>query len=82
MVGWVALVCRLSDCGRGGIAFAALAVNLVTFERESCPGHPNSTNRLLFVGALLVFDAISLVPELVTQPLQVIVGGHRGPTGQ
>ena len=28
------------------------------------------------------FDAFSLVPELLTQPLQVIVGGRQGPTGQ
>ncbi|MDR7147690.1 alpha/beta hydrolase [Rhizobium sp. BE258] len=56
----------------------------VTFYRESEYRHPNSTNRLLFVsyGALLGFDAFSLVPELLTQPLQVIVGGRRGPTGQ
>ncbi len=55
----------------------------VTFYRESEYRHPNSTNRLLFVsyGALLGFDAFSL-PELLTQPLQVIVGGRRGPTGQ
>lgn len=56
----------------------------ITFYRESEFRHPNSTNRLLFVsyGALLGFDPFSLVPELLTQPLQVIVGGRRGPTGQ
>lgn len=56
----------------------------VTFYRESEYRHPNSTNRLLFVsyGGLLGFDAFSLVPELLTQPLQVIVGGRQGPTGQ
>jgi hypothetical protein len=31
---------------------------------------------------LLSFDAFNLVPELLTQPLQIIVGGRRGSTGQ
>jgi uncharacterized protein len=56
----------------------------IRFYRESQYRHPNSTNRLLFVsyGSILSFDASSLVPELSTQPLQVIVGGRRGTTGQ
>lgn len=56
----------------------------ITFYRESRYRHPNSTNRLLFTsyGSILSFDAFSLVPELLTQPLQVIVGGRRGSTGQ
>lgn len=56
----------------------------ITFYRESPYRHPNSTNRLLFrsYGYLLRFDAFHLVPELLTQPLQVIVGGRRGNTGQ
>jgi fermentation-respiration switch protein FrsA (DUF1100 family) len=56
----------------------------VTFYRETRYRHPNSTNRLLFTsyGNLLGFDAFNLVPELLTQPLQVIVGGRRGSTGQ
>jgi len=56
----------------------------VTFYRESRYRHPNSTNRLLFRsrGHVLSFDAFNLVPELLTQPLQVIVGGRRGNTGQ
>ncbi|MEO9337141.1 alpha/beta hydrolase [Mesorhizobium sp. SB112] len=56
----------------------------VTFYRESRNRHPNSTNRLLFksYSHLLSFDAFGLVPELLTQPLQVIVGGRRGNTGQ
>jgi uncharacterized protein len=56
----------------------------VEFYRESSYRHPNSTNRLLFrsYGHLLTFDAFHLVPELLTQPLQVIVGGRRGNTGQ
>lgn len=54
------------------------------FYRESGYRHPNSTNRLLFVSYanLLGFDAFNLVPELLFQPLQVIVGGRRGTTGQ
>lgn len=56
----------------------------VTFYRETRYRHPNSTNRLLFVsyGNLLGFDAFNLVRELLIQPLQVIVGGRRGATGQ
>ena len=56
----------------------------VRFYRESTYRHPNSTNRLLFrsFGPLLSFDAFHMVPELLTQPLQVIVGGRRGATGQ
>jgi fermentation-respiration switch protein FrsA (DUF1100 family) len=30
----------------------------------------------------LSFDAFNLAPQLLTQPLQVIVGGQRGSTGQ
>ncbi|MCA8864578.1 MULTISPECIES: alpha/beta hydrolase [unclassified Halomonas] len=56
----------------------------VTFYRESRFRHPNASNRLLFTSYihLLGFDAFNLVPELLTQPLQVIVGGRRGNTGQ
>jgi fermentation-respiration switch protein FrsA (DUF1100 family) len=56
----------------------------VEFYRESRYRHPNSTNRLLFssYAQLLSFAAFNLVPELLTQPLQVIVGGRRGNTGQ
>jgi fermentation-respiration switch protein FrsA (DUF1100 family) len=56
----------------------------VQFYRESEYRHPNSNNRLLFksFGLLLNFDAFNLVPELLTQPLQVIVGGKKGNTGQ
>lgn len=59
-------------------------IEAVTFYRESRYRHPNSTNRLLFVsyGNLLGFDAFNLVPDLLLQPLQVIVGGRRGATGQ
>lgn len=56
----------------------------VHFYRESPWRHVNSTNRLYFggLGHILGFDAFGLVPELLTQPLQVIVGGRRGTTGQ
>jgi len=56
----------------------------VIFYRESSYRHPNSTNRILFTsyGSILSFDSFSLVPDLLTQPLQVIVGGRRGTTGQ
>ncbi|CAN7622636.1 hypothetical protein [Rhizobium sp. LjRoot258] len=52
--------------------------------REYGYRHPNSTNRLLFVSYanLLGFDALNLVPELLFKPLQVIVGGRHGATGQ
>lgn len=56
----------------------------IAFYRESPYRHPNSTNRLAFRsnGHILGFDGFSLVPELLTLPLQVIVGGRRGTTGQ
>lgn len=56
----------------------------VQYYRESGHRHPNSTNRLLYrsYGQILSFDAFGLVPELLTQPLQVVVGGRRGNTGQ
>lgn len=56
----------------------------VTFYRETEYKHPRSTNRLLFssYSGLLSFDAFQLVPELLTQPLQVIVGSRRGPSKQ
>lgn len=72
-----------ADAKTSGITDPEL-LEAVTFYRESEYRHPNSTNRLLFVsyGSLLGFDAFGLVPDLLTQPLQVIVGGRRGPTGQ
>lgn len=73
----------LAEARAAGITDPEL-LEAVTFYRESEYRQPNSTNRLLFVsyGSLLGFDAFSLVPELLTQPLQVVVGGRRGPTGQ
>lgn len=74
---------NLAEAEAAGITDPEL-LEAVTFYRESQYRHPNSTNRLLFVsyGSLLGFDAFNLVPELLTQPLQIIVGGRRGPTGQ
>lgn len=59
-------------------------LDAVRYYRDSPQRHANSTNRLYFgsLGHLLGFDAFGLVPELLTQPLQVIVGGRRGSTGQ
>lgn len=56
----------------------------IDFYRESNYCHPNSTNRLLFrsYSQLLNYDGFHLVPELLTQPLLVIVAGRRGNTGQ
>ncbi|MBI5339483.1 MAG: alpha/beta hydrolase [Mycolicibacterium rufum] len=46
--------------------------------------HPNSTNRRLrrSDALLMGYDAFHLVDQLLTQPLQVIVAGRRGSTGQ
>ncbi len=73
----------LAEAKAAGITDPDL-LEAVTFYRESEYRHPNSTNRLLFVsyGSLLGFDAFGLAPDLLTQPLQVIVGERRGPTGQ
>jgi fermentation-respiration switch protein FrsA (DUF1100 family) len=45
--------------------------------------HPNSNNQLRFtsVATVLAFDAFHLVEELLTQPLQVIVGDRIGSFG-
>lgn len=44
---------------------------------------PSATNRLRFrsVGAILGFDAFHLVDELLTQPLQIVVGNRIGEFG-
>jgi len=59
-------------------------LDAVRFYREGPHRHSGSTNRLLFTShaGILGFDAFGLVPALLTQPLQVIVGGRRGNTGQ
>lgn len=56
----------------------------IAFYRESPWRSPYATNRLLFRSnaALLGFRAFDLVPELLTQPLQVVVGGRQGSTGR
>ena len=59
-------------------------LSAVWFYRESQWRNANSTNRIYFssFGYMLGFDAFHLVPDLLVQPLQVIVGGRRGSTGQ
>lgn len=56
----------------------------VRFYRESAYAHPRSTNRLLTrsFGPIMAFDPFGLVPELLSRPLLVIVGGRRGATRQ
>lgn len=57
-------------------------LDAVRFYRTPRGYDAHSTNRLLFRSnaMLLGFDAFHLVPELLTQPLQVIVGGRLGTT--
>lgn len=61
-----------------------LGLNAQRLDARCRRGQPNSSNRLLFTSyaGLLGFEAFNLVPELLTQPLQVVVGGRRGNTGQ
>jgi fermentation-respiration switch protein FrsA (DUF1100 family) len=56
-------------------------LDAVTYYRET-HRHPRSTNRLYFASKarILGFDGFGLVSELLTQPLQVIVGGRKGIT--
>ncbi|GAA0247272.1 alpha/beta hydrolase [Cryptosporangium japonicum] len=56
----------------------------VTYYRTPRGGNAHSTNRRLSRGdaLLLGYDAFHLVEELLTQPLQVIVAGRKGNTGQ
>lgn len=56
----------------------------ITYYRTPRGGSEFSTNRRLLRGdsLLLGFDAFHLVDTLLTQPLQVIVAGRRGNTGQ
>ena len=73
----------LAEAEQAGVTDTEL-LEAVAFYRESSYRHSNSTNRLLFrsYSHLLAFDAFHLVPELLVQPLRVIVGGRRGNTGQ
>jgi fermentation-respiration switch protein FrsA (DUF1100 family) len=56
----------------------------VYFYRESQYRNARSDNRLLFTSfsQILSFEVMSLVPDLLIQPLSVIVGGRRGSTPQ
>ena len=56
----------------------------ITYYRTPRGRNENSTNRRLrwSDSLLLGFDAFHLVDQLLTQPLQVIVAGRRGNTGQ
>lgn len=58
-------------------------LDAVWFYRESPWRQETSTNRLYAPSRahILGFDAFHLVPDLLTQPLLVIVGGRRGTTG-
>jgi fermentation-respiration switch protein FrsA (DUF1100 family) len=73
----------LQEAAAAGVQDPEL-LEAVAFYRESAHRHPGSTNRLLFSSydKILAFDAFHLVPQILTQPLQVIVGGKRGNTGQ
>jgi uncharacterized protein len=57
-------------------------LDAIAYYRTPRGYNASSTNRLLFRShaALLGFDAFHLVPELLTQPLQVVVGGRLGTT--
>lgn len=72
----------LQEAAAAGITDPDL-LDAVSFYRESRFRHPNSNNRLCFssFGLILGFDAFHLVPELLVQPLQVIVAGRKGTTG-
>jgi fermentation-respiration switch protein FrsA (DUF1100 family) len=58
-------------------------LDAVDFYRTPRGFDKHSTNRLLFRSnaLLLGFDAFHLVGELLTQPLQVVIGGRLGSTG-
>ncbi|KJQ52702.1 alpha/beta hydrolase [Microbacterium sp. SA39] len=56
----------------------------ITYYRTPRGGNEHSTNRRLARGdsVLLGFDAFHLVDPLLTQPLQVVIAGRKGNTGQ
>jgi uncharacterized protein len=56
----------------------------ITYYRTPRGGNEHSTNRRLrrSDSLLIGFDAFHLVEQLLTQPVQVIVAGRRGNTGQ
>jgi fermentation-respiration switch protein FrsA (DUF1100 family) len=55
----------------------------VEYYRTPRGEHKNADNRLRFrsIGSVLAFDAFHLVEELLTQPLQIIVGNRIGAFG-
>lgn len=71
-----------AEAARAGITELDL-LEAVDYYRTPRGMHPRSTNRLLFTSAaaLLTFDAFHLVEELLTQPLQVVVGNRVGAFG-
>lgn len=56
----------------------------IRFYRTPPHQHANASNRLLLrsLGPMLGFDAFHLVPDLLVQPLMVVVGGRQGSTCQ
>lgn len=72
----------LEEAEKAGLTDPAI-VGAVRFYRESQFRNDSSTNRLYFrsLGLIIGFDAFHLVPELLTQPLQVIVARCSGSTG-
>ncbi|WP_202845059.1 alpha/beta hydrolase [Luteimonas saliphila] len=73
----------LDAAGAEGITDRDL-LEAIRFHRESPHRHPNASNRLLLrsVGPMLGFDGFHLVPDLLVQPLMVIVAGRQGSTCQ
>ena len=55
----------------------------VDYYRTARGQHPRSSNQLRFtsLGALIGFDAFHLVEELLTQPLQIVIGDKVGAFG-
>lgn len=56
----------------------------IRYYRTPRGGNPFSTNRRLLRSDHLLtgFDAFHLVPELLSQPVQVVIAGRKGATGQ
>ncbi|AQA05472.1 dienelactone hydrolase [Mycobacterium sp. MS1601] len=73
----------LEDAAAAGITDLD-STQAITYYRTPRGANAHSTNRRLLRGdaLLLGYDAFHLVDQLLTQPLQVIVAGRRGNTGQ
>jgi uncharacterized protein len=71
-----------AEAERAGITELDL-LEAVDYYRTPRGTHPRSSNQLLFTSAaaLLTFDAFHLVEQLLTQPLQVVVGNRVGAFG-